>query len=287
MRIISWNLHGASVPGRSSTEKQIRAWDYMRGLGADLILAQEASLSALPAWVGKQWTFVAGEYGRFRKNWTWGSIIAAKPELCLVPHHESLEDLWLAQLYDLVIVGQVQLTTGPVVVASVHTAAVSVRDWLRDYAVSLSLSDNELQNLRRPHCTEAPYLNDLAFTALVRTVGDRPFIIAGDWNTCRKYRGGPEFFSRAQSHAWMECHALPEEQTYFGKSAGGYQLDHAFVDQWTAASVIGCQINANSLVRDLSDHAPMVIDIDWAGGRDTREEDQDDLNSSGLSAAST
>lgn len=267
MRIISWNLHGASVPGRASNEKQMRAWEYMRELDADLILAQEASLSALPTWVGEQWTFVAGEVGRFRKNWNWGSIIAVKRELSLVPHHESLEDAWLAQLYDLVLVGQVQLTTGPVVVASVHTVAVSVRDWLRDYATSLSLSDNELENLRRPHSKEAPYLNDLAFTALVRTIGDRPFVVAGDWNTCRKYRGGPEFFSRAKSHGWIECHEPPEEQTYFGKSVGGYQLDHAFVDQRTAASVIGCQIDANSVVRGLSDHAPMVIDLDGAGRR--------------------
>ena len=65
MRLISWNLHGANVPGRSSTAQQMRAWDYMRELGADLILAQEASLSALPAWIGEQWNVVAGEHGRF------------------------------------------------------------------------------------------------------------------------------------------------------------------------------------------------------------------------------
>lgn len=261
MRLISWNLHGANVPGRSGTAKQMRAWDYMRELGADLIFAQEASLSALPAWVGDQWNFVAGEHGRFRKNWNWGSIIAAKHELSLVPHHESLNDPWLAQLYDLVLVGQVQLRNRPVVVASVHTAAVAVRDWLRDYAKSLSLSSHELESLRRPACTEAPYLNDLAFTALARTIGDRQFVVAGDWNTCRKYRGGPEFFSRAKAYGWIECHALPEEQTYFGKSAGGYQLDHAFVDQGTAGSVIGCQFDASSVVRELSDHALMVIDL--------------------------
>ena len=261
MRLISWNLHGANVPGRSSTAQQMRAWDYMRELGADLILAQEASLSALPAWIGEQWNVVAGEHGRFRKNWNWGSIIAAKHELSLVPHHESLDDPWLAQLYDLVLVGQVQLCNRPVVVASVHTAAVAIRDWLRDYAKSLSLSSHELESLRRPACTEAPYLNDLAFTALARTIGDRPFVVAGDWNTCRKYRGGPEFFSRAKAYGWIECHALPEEQTYFGKSAGGYQLDHAFVDQGTADSVIGCQFDASSAVRELSDHALMVIDL--------------------------
>ena len=234
----------------------------MRELGADLILAQEASLAALPHWVNEQWTCVAGEVGQFRKTWNWGSIIAAKRELCLVPHHKSLDDPWLTQLYDLVLVGQLQLTSGPVVVASVHTAAVSVHDWLRDYAKTLSLSDNELESLRRPDCKEVPYLNDLAFTSLVRTIAHQPFIVAGDWNTCRKYAGGPEFFSRAKSHGWIECHDLPEAQTYFGKSGGAYQLDHAFVDQKTATSLVRCQIHANNAVRDLSDHALMVIDLE-------------------------
>lgn len=82
----------------------------MRELGADLILAQEVSGSAIPPWAAERWTFVAGEYGRFRKNWNWGSIIAAKQELGLVPDHESMADPWLSQLYDLVLIGQIRLS---------------------------------------------------------------------------------------------------------------------------------------------------------------------------------
>ncbi len=107
-----------------------------------------------------------------------------------------------------------------------------------------------------------PLGSPYSFTALVRTISSRPFVIAGDWNTCRKYRGGPEFFSRAQSFGWIECHDQPEEQSYFGKSSGRFQLDHAFVDKETATSVIGCQIHADSVVREQSDHALTVIDFE-------------------------
>lgn len=146
--------------------------------------------------------------------------------------------------------------------ASVHTAAVSVRDWVRDYAFSLSLRDSELESLRRPNCKEAPYLNDLAFIALKRIIGDQRFVVAGDWNTCRHYRGGPEFFVRAKSSEWVECHEEPEEPSWFGKGSREYQLDHAFVDKWTAANSIRCEVHISDTVRALSDHAPMVVDVD-------------------------
>ena len=35
MRIVSWNLHGAAVPGRATIEQQHRAWHYMRDVLRD------------------------------------------------------------------------------------------------------------------------------------------------------------------------------------------------------------------------------------------------------------
>lgn len=261
MRVVSWNLHGAAVPGRSSNEKQLRAWEYMRELGADLILAQEVSGSAIPTWAVEEWTFIAGERGRFRKDWNWGSIIAAKQEFGLSPYHESLADPWLAQLYDLVLVGQIQSVVGPILVASVHTVAYPARKWLREYAVSLNLSESEFESLRRPNCRDEPFVNDLAFMALARIVDNKRFIVAGDWNTCRKFSGGPEFFVRAKSTGWIECHGEPEEQSYFGKRSSGLQLDHAFIDIETGGLGITCVIHASDEVLTLSDHAPMILDL--------------------------
>jgi hypothetical protein len=187
----------------------------MRHLGADLILAQEVSAAGVPQWLRDDWTLVTGEYGRFRKDWNWGSVIAAKPILGLNWDEHSLADQWLTQLYDLVVVGQIRLGSDPVIVASVHTAALPVGKWLRDHAKSLIVSDTDMRNLRRPECNEPPFLNDMAFMALARIIDNRRFLVAGDWNTCRKYPGGQQFFARAKSQGWVECHRQPEEQSFF------------------------------------------------------------------------
>jgi endonuclease/exonuclease/phosphatase family metal-dependent hydrolase len=263
MRIVSWNLHGANVPGRASDEQQHRSWAHMRDLGADLILAQEVSAAGVPEWVTDEWTLLSGEYGRFRKNSNWGSVVAARPALRLRPHPESPADPWLAHLYDHVLVGQIDLPeSGTALVASVHTPAQPVRDWLREHPMALPLADDELAALQRPACEELPYINDFAFTALDRVVKSGRFVVAGDWNTCRKYPGGPEFFARAQARGWVECHREPEERSFFGsKPDGGYQLDHAFCDRATARSISSCRVTVSDIVRELSDHAPVVTDL--------------------------
>lgn len=263
MRIVSWNLHGAAVPGRATKEQQHQAWVYMRDvLRADLILAQEASATGIPSWVTDDWAAVSGDHGRFRKNWNWGSVIAGKRDLRVSPHAECLADPWFAQLYDLVLVGRIELpVVGPAIVASVHTAASTVSDWVRDYAKSLNLSADDIAGLRRPGCSERPFINDLAFTALARATEGSRFIVAGDWNTCRKYAGGPEFFMRARSRGWFECHTEPEEPSFFGRPSGEYQLDHAFCDPTIGGLVTSCKVCVNEAVLSLSDHAPVVVDL--------------------------
>jgi endonuclease/exonuclease/phosphatase family metal-dependent hydrolase len=269
MRIVSWNLHGAAVAGRATNVQQAQAWEYMREvLGADVILAQEASETAVPHWVTREWAALVGERSRYRKNWRWGSVIAAKPEWPVREQPDWWADPWLAQLYDLVLVGRIDIPgNGPTIVASVHTAALPVADFVRDYAKTLVLSVDVLDSLRRPGCQERPFINDLAFTALARMVEGERFIVAGDWNTCRPYRGGSEFFARAASRGWVECHKGPEEPSYFGPPAGTYQLDHAFCDSATGSSVTSCQVVVDETVRSVSDHAPLVLDLEPTASR--------------------
>lgn len=268
MRVVSWNLAGGSVPPASKVKQQ-QAWAYMRDhLGADLILAQEARATALPGWLTHEWTIVAGKFGRFRKNWHWGSVIAARPGLCL-RHVEHLEDNhWLAHLYDLVVVGELDLPqTGPTMIASVHTAACSVQEWIRGNElrgwpdIPFPLADDELNTLQRPSCKEPPFINDFAFNALERLFRGGRFLAAGDWNTSRRFPGGPEFFSRAVESDWVECHREPEEQSYFKKRSGAYQLDHAFCDRQTALLLKSCRVVVDEVVLGLSDHAPLVTEL--------------------------
>ena len=88
MRVVSWNVHGADVPGCASNAQQLRAWEYMRDeFAADHILAQEVSATALPRWV-QDWSLVAGTYGTIRKNWRWAlpSAIVRFEGLVFVSH---------------------------------------------------------------------------------------------------------------------------------------------------------------------------------------------------------
>ena len=255
MRIVSWNLHGAAV------ETQLRAWDYMREMGADVILAQEVAGSAVPDWSDEGWDFVVGEPGRNRKNWPWGSVIAAKRELKLVEYQAAMDDPWLRQLYDLVLVGQIEVKGEPVVVASVHSVATPVRYWLGHDATSLIVNDSDYESLRRPYSKEVPFVNDLAFVALARVVDSWRFVVAGDWNTSRQFKGGPEFFARAKAYGWVECHPEPVEPLYLGRDAGEHQLDHAFVDPMTAAAGVVCRLDGSEVVRELSDHGMMVVEV--------------------------
>jgi endonuclease/exonuclease/phosphatase family metal-dependent hydrolase len=263
MRIVSWNLHGAAIPGRASIQQQYHAWTYMRDvLHADLVLAQEVTSGGIPPQVLAEWTVVAGEKGRFRKDWNWGSVIAAVPSLGLRERVDVYSDPWLAQLYDLVLVGEISIGSSEnLTLASIHTAAMPVKDWLRQYAKALSLSSAELMSLRRPSCNEHPYINDFAFHALERQLRGTRFFVAGDWNTCRDYAGGTNFFERARASAWVRCHGDAELPTYFGKNSASYQLDHAFCDPDTAATQTSAAVISNDVVRSLSDHAPIVVDL--------------------------
>jgi endonuclease/exonuclease/phosphatase family metal-dependent hydrolase len=278
VRIVSWNLAGGSVPA-SLNVQQRNAWEYMRDeLGADVILTQEARKSAIPAWVTEDWTAVVGEKGRFHKYLPWGSVIAARPGLPLRPYLESFEGpwaLWFAHLYDLVLIGEIDLPgLGPTLVASVHAAAFSVADWisrnrLREYSeMPFPLKDGELAGLDRPGYGGLPFINDFAFTALEGLFRGKRFFAAGDWNATRKFdsghrswAGGPEFFARAETRGWVECHKGTEEQSYFKKGMSGYQFDHAFCDPETGQLLDSCRVWDNDEVRALSDHAPLVTDL--------------------------
>jgi endonuclease/exonuclease/phosphatase family metal-dependent hydrolase len=115
-------------------------------------------------------------------------------------------------------------------------------------------------------------LSDVAFSGLAGLVTDGRFIVAGDWNTARRYGERPtsaqalEFFDRARKSSWNEC-ATPgqgkEMCTWFKDGQPEAQLDHAFCDSslWTLFSA--AWVASDAVLRlGLSDHAPLVIDFD-------------------------
>jgi exonuclease III len=242
LRIVSWNMnhmHRAKVRNE--------AWDLLRTLDPDIALVQEA---VLPDGV------VSG-YGPplFTRPWPnrpWGSAILSRVgELTLVWENADK--------------GAVQLATctvsgiGPLSLANIHSR--------------LDKRRRVIPNLRK------------TFDAVLPQLGDR-FVLGGDLNTARSLavayppqfghgefwqdverwglREAMPFFSAARKHPGSErqsywAHWLRNDPPTMGNSL---QDDHVFMDAGTFEHLSRCVVWDTRIVRELSDHGPVVVDLE-------------------------
>jgi len=116
-----------------------------------------------------------------------------------------------------------------------------------------------------------PYLGRI-FDDIERTVSGKTFIVGGDLNTARlaekvwPRHGHVPFFERIANSIFFDCHQNlhgKEEQTFFrDNSIYPFQDDHLFVSHDLADRVKSCYALNNEAVRSLSDHIPLVTEID-------------------------
>ena len=112
---------------------------------------------------------------------------------------------------------------------------------------------------------------------LVRQVHAEPSVVGGDINTSRSYSAKhAAFFDRLAAAGVHDCHWSEhgrEVPSFWGRQsvAVTYQDDHFFASPSLAAVVTGCWVDDNPLTRILSDHGPVVLDIEAASGEQTRE----------------
>ncbi len=109
---------------------------------------------------------------------------------------------------------------------------------------------------------------------LAQTFPGRPVLVGGDFNAARRFDevyGGQRheaFFSAMAGAGFHEVHWAihgHEGQSFWGRQAQReYQLDHFFISSGWAPRVRSCNIIDNDAVRRLSDHAPMLLDLDVA-----------------------
>jgi endonuclease/exonuclease/phosphatase family metal-dependent hydrolase len=269
MRVVSWNLHGAAVPGKSTRQQQLRAWHYLAALGADVILLQEVEWAAIPAFASDLWSSVKGDEIPALADARWGSLIGARADLGLHSRKELFEDLPLRILYGYVVIASVEIPQlGSLVLASVHAPArpVSALVGILKYAAGFDLSS--IQHLGLAGLE--PWCCDLAFDCLARRVQGQRFVVAGDWNNARlfdttmpHYNGASvEFFRRCAAREWFECHEAKGEQRSFLKAGSHpYQLDHAFCDLASGGQMLDCSVRIDPVVHEVSDHAPVVTDF--------------------------
>jgi endonuclease/exonuclease/phosphatase family protein len=118
--------------------------------------------------------------------------------------------------------------------------------------------------VRREGEAEA-WWNDVIFSDLARLSEGRPFIIGGDWNTCRTYdgiqspyTGGPAFFDRAAAAGWIEADPTGTP-TWWNANGEGFQLDHVFVGGGVQAGAVS--VERSPVDAALSDHAAVRVRV--------------------------
>jgi hypothetical protein len=273
LRLATFNIAGANVPGRRTAAVQSRSWHWLASHGINLALVQEAEGSAIPEWVRSRWTLVTGELGQHGKSADWGSVIAADPSLRLRPRHDiTSADPWLTLLYDYLVVGEIDLPSGETaIVASVHAVAKELSKFLKEnIAQPPAAVFTEADLVRIAQLSDVAWVLDVAFDALARLVEGQRFIVGGDWNNARLFDEGRPgepvasmFFTRASDRGWFECHQGDEEQTWLRPNNKPYQLDHIFTDSETARTVTACFAANGWPASELSDHAPLVTELDF------------------------
>ena len=107
------------------------------------------------------------------------------------------------------------------------------------------------------------------FAQLRPRITHQHFIIGGDLNAARHFDdvyGGQwyhRFFNELSKQGFHDCHWAihgKEIQSFCGPQTNEpYQDDHIFTDSPLAPKVIDCRIIDNPVLRELSDHAPVLL----------------------------
>lgn len=107
---------------------------------------------------------------------------------------------------------------------------------------------------------------------LVEQMHVGPFVVGGDFNTSRSYSEKHRaYLARLVASGVHDCHWSKhgrETPSFWGRQsrAATYQNDHFFTSQSFACLVRDCWVADNPLTRKLSDHGPVVLDLESGAG---------------------
>ena len=263
MKVISWNLAYWKPAHFKSRENRCRQWTHLLALEPDIVLLQECRPTDFERCASKSAQEEYSVFGAARpKGGACSAILARK---ALRPTQDADPDSWLDLFGD--YVSRVRLhhpTIGEVRVASVHAIAQEVK--------FPTVTDADHTRIKRTGCKRA-WHNDLAAHALRGWAEGAEFLIGGDWNTARAFdllydkrwpNAGHEFFEVTKCWGW--CESLRkfhdgEIQTYFDRNPSAYELDHLFTSERLHQQLKKCDALTDSIIREVSDHAPIVADF--------------------------
>jgi endonuclease/exonuclease/phosphatase family metal-dependent hydrolase len=256
MLLLCWNLGAAAGRWRKDEALHDRAWHWIAALDPDLALLQE---TRAPAWVGERWNVLAGPFLYFASAVV--ARAALQPREVALPSGGALE-----RFGSYLATAEVALAGGAaLVVSSVHTAAREAQTW--------GYPELDGDAIAR-RSVGVPWWNDVAYAAFRRYLGERRFLVGGDWNTSRwvdaqgvPSPAGAEFFDRAAADGWVDVSLDAtgrEGRSWYGSdNPRPHQPDHVFADRETAARVRSFEIEPWPITNlGLSDHAPLLVELD-------------------------
>lgn len=256
MRLISWNMGCAY--GQKYVLSNTRAWQQLMAWEPDFALLQEAMLPE---------SLVASENFAFAPsahNPRIGTLVYAK-----APGATTMS---VSQRIDERLPGQVAAVEVPIageawVLASIHARAASLdmpRDELGPIDEWLADSDKLVWPI------------DVILHDLRRVTKGRRFVVGGDLNASirfddlsaqgRNLNSNSAWFTKARAAGWCNAHRkfnAGDQRTLF-RHAGkddNYQIDHVFTDSSTWYAVTRCEVMAGPFLEELSDHAPLVLEV--------------------------
>jgi len=234
MRVVTWNM-GCGPTASRYRKSHGEAWDYLlRELRPDVALVQEALVAKIHD-ARRDHSVTLCEIG---SNVTVGAAVLVRgfethtaPAVAVSPHTYA-------------VTVEVRTPAGPLTVLSVHVYP----------------GEEQHADLRR--------LVDL----LGGSFAGGTLLVGGDFNAARRFDevyGGKKhaaFFAAMKTAGLHEVHwgiHGREVQSFWGpQTKEAYQDDHFFISNGWAARVRSCRVVDNEVVRRLSDHGPVEMELD-------------------------
>ena len=247
MRIITWNM-GCGPRASQYRKHHDDAWTYLLDdLRPDVALVQEALLARID---------VAREGHAITLCDLAPEVRAGTAVLVRSFETNPVESIVVGpETYTAAC--EVQTATGPLRVASVHVYP----------------GDKQYADLRR--------LSEL----LGPISAERPILVGGDFNAARRFdevHGGKKYRASFEAMDAAGLHEVHwrlhgrEVQSFWGRQTKeAYQDDHFFISKSWASRVRSCEVIDNDLVRRVSDHGPVVMELDVSAARDARSGSSD------------
>ncbi len=155
-------------------------------------------------------------------------------------------------------------------VDSVATPAPLDGSYVAGVRVSLGSSSLRVFSV---HVGPESWKNQEAFEPwLITQVRAEPTVVGGDINTSRAYSARHKaYLSRLIQSGVHDCHWAKHQReapSFWGRQSRGakYQDDHVFASDALAGAITACWVEDNPLTRLLSDHGPVVLDLDNNAG---------------------